>query len=176
MSRTNWEENAHTQHILCRWFTTLRKHHSKRTQHTRRQADIEGGDNVVGVANNDVGGGASSGATADLSAPSDGAAAAAGGAGVVDNSSPVVEDGNGLTATTQTVHSENGTPVTVKIVKTAAGNRAKRSWIWQVMHEFKPPINGKNVVCSACKQLMSWVSTSGTTGMTQHYRKKHPAL
>ena len=66
-----------------------------------------------------------------------GAAAAAGGGGVVDNnSSPVVEDGNGLTATTQTVHSENGTPVTVKIVKTATGNiRVKRSWIWQVMHQ-----------------------------------------
>ena len=76
-----------------------------------------------------VGGGASSGATADPSAPRDGAAAAAGGGGVVDNSSPVVEDSNGLTATTQTVHSENGSPVTVKIVKTAAGNRAKRSWI-----------------------------------------------
>ena len=53
------------------------------------------------------------------SVPSDGAAAAAGGGSVVDNSCPVVEDGNGLTATTQTVHSENnGTPVTVKIVKT----------------------------------------------------------
>ena len=89
---------------------------------------MEGGDNVGG-ANNDVGGGASSGAAADPSTPSDGAAA--GGGGVVDNSSPVVEDGNGLTATTQTVHSENSTPVTVKIVKTAAGNRAKRSWIWQ---------------------------------------------
>ena len=74
------------------------------------------------------GGGASSGATADPSAPSDGAAAAVGGGGVVDNISLVVEDGNGLTATTQKVHSENGTPVTVKIVKTAAGNRAK-SWV-----------------------------------------------
>ena len=84
--------------------------------------------------------------------------------GVVDNISAVVEDGNGLTATTQMVHSENGTSVTVKIVKTAAGNRAKRSWIWQVMHEFKPSINGENVICSACKHLMSWVSTSGTTG------------
>ena len=125
---------------------------------------MERGDNVGG-ANNDVGGGASSGAAADPSTPSDGAAAAAGGGGVVDNSSSaVVEDGNGLTATTQTVHSENGTPVTVKIVKTAAGNRAKRSWIWQVMHEFKPSINGKNVIYSACKHLMSWVSTSGTTG------------
>ena len=118
---------------------------------------MEGGDNVGG-ANNDVGGGASSGAAADPSTPSDGAAAAAGG-GVVDNNSPVVEDGNGLTATTQTVHSENSTAVTVKIVKTAAGNRAERSWIWQVMHEFKPSINGKNVICSACKHLMS-----GTTG------------
>ena len=127
---------------------------------------MEGGDNAVGSANNDVGvgGGASSGAAADPSMPSDGAAAAAGGGGVIDNSSPVVEDGNGLTATAQTVHSENNTPVEVKIVETAAGNRAKRSWIWQVMHEFKPPINGKNVICSACKHLMSWVSTSGTTG------------
>ena len=136
---------------------------------------MEGGDNVGG-ANNDVGGEASSGAAADPSAPSDGAAAAAGVGGVVDNSSSVVEDGNGLTATTQTVHSENGPSVTVKIVKTAAGNRAKKSWIWQVMHEFKPSINGKNVICSACKHLMSWVSTSGTAGMTQHYGKKHPAL
>ena len=113
---------------------------------------MEGGDNVGG-ANNDVGGGASSGAAADPSTPSDGAAAAAGGGGVVDNSSPVVEDGNGLTATTQTVHSENSTPVTVKIVKTAAADRAKRSWVWQVMHDFKPYINGKNVICSACKHL-----------------------
>ena len=44
------------------------------------------------------------------------------------------------------------------------------------MHEFKPSISGKNVICSACKHLMSWVSTSGTTGMTQHYGKKHPAF
>ena len=133
--------------------TSLRKNQSKRTQHARGQAVMEGGDNVGG-ANNDVGGGASSGAAADPSTPSDnGAAAAAGGGGVVDNSSPMVEDGNGLTATTQTVHSENGTPVTVKIVKTAAGNTAKRSWIWQVIHEFKPSINGKNVICSACKHL-----------------------
>ena len=128
---------------------------------------MEGGDHVGG-ANNDMGGGASPGAAADPSALSDGAAAAAGDGGVVDNSSPVVEDGNDLTATTQTVHSENGTPVTVKIVKTAAGNRAKSSWIWQVMHEFKPFINRKNVICSACKHLMSQISTSGTTGMTQH--------
>ena len=111
-----------------------------------------------------MGGGASLGAAADPSTPSDGAAAAVGGGGVVDNSSPVVEDCNGLTATTQMVHSENGTPVTVKVVKTAAGNRAKRSSIWQVIHEFKPSIKGKNVICSACIHLMSWVSTSGTTG------------
>ncbi|CAM9766237.1 unnamed protein product, partial [Ascophyllum nodosum] len=44
------------------------------------------------------------------------------------------------------------------------------------MHEFKPSINGKNVICSACKHLMSWVSTSGTTGVTQHYGKKQRAL
>ena len=118
-------KHTDTTHIvsLVHNNTSLRKHHSKRTQHARGQAVMKGGDNVGG-ASNDVGGGASSGAAADPSAPSDGAAAAAGGGGVVNNSSPVVEDGNGLTATTQTVHSQNGTPVTVK---TAAGNRAKRS-------------------------------------------------
>ena len=55
---------------------------------------MEGGDNAVGSANNDVGvgGGASSGAAADPSTPGDGAAAAAGGGGVLDNITPVVED------------------------------------------------------------------------------------
>ena len=56
--------------------------------------------------------------------------------------------------------SENGTPVTVKIVKTAAGNRAKRSWIWQVMYEFKPSFNGKNVICSACKHHIGQLNSS----------------
>ena len=130
---------------------------------------MEGGDDAVGSPNNDVGvgGGASSGAAADPSTPSDGAAAAAGGGGVIDDKQQSSRDGgcgNGLTATIQAVHSENGTPVTVKIVKTAAANRAKMSWIWQVMHEFKPSINGKNVICLACKHLMNWVSTRGTTG------------
>ena len=133
-----------TIYILCRWFISTPKHTQHKGsntpnahKHARGQAVMEGGDNVGG-SNNDVGEGASSVAAADPCAPSDGAAAAAaaGGGGVVDNSSPVVEVGNGLTATTQTVHSENGTPVTVKVVKTAAGNRAKRSWVWQVMHDF----------------------------------------
>ena len=90
------------------------------------------------------------------SAPSDGAAAAAaaGGGGVVDNSSPVVEVGNGLTATTQTVYSENSTPVTVKVVKTAAGNRAKGSWVWQVIHEFKPSGNGKTLSARPAKRKL----------------------
>ena len=75
-------KNTHTHNTI----TSLRKHHSKRTQHARVRAVMEGGDNVGG-ANNDVGGGASSGAAADPFTPSDGAAAAAGGGGVVDNSS-----------------------------------------------------------------------------------------
>ena len=74
-------KNTHTALL----FTSLRKHHSKRTQHARGQAVMEGGDNVGGGANNDVGGGASSGTAVDPSTPSDGAAAAAGGGDVVDN-------------------------------------------------------------------------------------------
>ena len=90
-------KHTHTTHFVSLVHNkTLRKHPSKRTQYDRGQAVMEGGDNV-GVANNDVGGAASSGATVGPSTPSDGAAAAAGGGGVVDNSSPVVEDGNNLT-------------------------------------------------------------------------------
>ena len=58
---------------------------------------MEGGDNIGGT-DNDVGGGALSGSAADPSTPSNDPAAAADGGGVVDNSSPVVDDGSGLTA------------------------------------------------------------------------------
>ena len=44
-------KNTHTTLLL----TSLRKHHSRRTQHARGQAVMEGGDNAVGSANNDVG-------------------------------------------------------------------------------------------------------------------------
>ena len=62
----------------------------------------------------------------------------------------MVEDGNDLTATIQTVHSENGTPVTVKIVETAAGNRAKRSWIWQVIHQPEKDLLGLQTLDDLC--------------------------
>ena len=55
-------KHTHTHNTTIN--TTLRKHHSKRTQHARGQGVMEGGDNVGG-ANNDVGGGASSGAAVD---------------------------------------------------------------------------------------------------------------
>ena len=93
---------------------------------------MEGDDNVGG-ANNDVGEGASSDTAADPSAPGDGAAAAAAaGGGVVDNSTLVAEVGNDLTATRQTVHSENGTPVTVKVVRLqlAIGPRGRGFGKW----------------------------------------------
>lgn len=133
-------------------------------------------------------GGEDIGAAVDPFGPGDAAASAAaasaagGDGGGADNnssssSSPAVPQvGDGIAGTTETVHSENGTPFTVKLVKATAGNNAKRSWVWKVMHEFTPSINGKNAFSSVCRHLVGWVSTSGTTGLTLHYKKKHPAL
>ena len=139
-----------------------------------RPAVMEGGANVGGV-NNDVGEGGSPVVT-DPSADSSGACAAAdaaGGGG--EDDSPVLGGvvGDG-TAPTQTVHSQNGTPFTVTVVPAKAGQQAKRSWIWQVMHKFSPAVAGKNVVCSVCKHLLAWKARSGTNGMTKHFKTRHP--
>ena len=111
-----------------------------------RPAVMEGGANVGGV-NNDVGEGGSPVVT-DPSAESGGAAAAAAAGGGGEDDSPVLGGvvGDG-TAPTQTFHSQNGTPFTVTVVPAKAGQQAKMSWIWQVMHEFSPAVAGKNVVC-----------------------------
>ena len=128
---------------------------------------MEGGANVGGV-NNGVGEGGSPVVT-DPSAESGASAAAAvaGGGGEDDSSVLRGVVGNG-TAPTQTVHSHNGTPFTVTVVPAKAGQQAKRSWIWQVMHELSPAVAGKNVVCSVCKHLLAWKARSGTNGMTKH--------
>ena len=137
-----------------------------------RPAVMEGGANVGGV-NNDVGEGGSPVVT-DPSAES-GAGAAAAAAGGGEDDSPVLGGvvGDG-TAPTATVHSQNGTPFTVTVVPAKAGQQAKRSWIWQVMHEFSPTIAGKNVRCSVCKHLLAWKARSGTNGMTKHFKTRHP--
>ena len=100
-----------------------------------RPAVMEGGANVGGV-NNDVGEGGSPVVT-DPSAESGAAAAAAAAGGGGEDDSPVLGGvvGDGTSPTT-TVHSQNGTPFTVTVVPAKAGQQAKRSWIWQVMHEF----------------------------------------
>ena len=119
-----------------------------------RPAVMEGGANVGGV-NNDVGEGGSPVVTDPSAESGAGAAAAAAGGGGEDDSpvlGGVVGDG---TAPTTTVHSQNGTPFTVTVVPAKAGQQAKRSWIWQVMHEFSPTVAGKNVRCSVCKHLLA---------------------
>ena len=73
------------------------------------------------------------------------------------------------------LHSRNGTPVEVTIVPQTTGKNAKRSWVWQVFHQFTPAINDKNVFCRACKHLLKWKSTTGTRGMSEHY-KTHTKL
>ena len=138
-----------------------------------RPAVMEGGANVGGV-NNDVGEGGSPVVTDPSAESGAGAAAAAAGGGGKDDSpvlGGVVGDG---TAPTTTVHSQNGTPFTVTVVPAKAGQQAKKSWIWQVMHEFSPTVAGKNVRCSVCKHLLAWKARSGTNGMTKHFKTRHP--
>ena len=138
-----------------------------------RPAVMEGGANVGGV-NNDVGEGGSPVVTDPSAESAAGAAAAAAGGGGEDDSpvlGGVVGDG---TAPTTTVHSQNGTPFTATVVPAKAGQQAKRSWIWQVMHEFSPTVAGKNVRCSVCKHLLAWKARSGTNGMTKDFKTWHP--
>ena len=168
-------------YFLLVFIIVLVAHNHASQQHTTnnnntpegRPAVIEGGANVGGV-NNDVGEGGSPVVTDPSAESGAGAAAAAAGGGGEDDSpvlGGVVGDG---TAPTTTVHSQNGTPFTVTVVPAKAGQQAKRSWIWQVMHEFSPTVAGKNVRCSVCKQLLAWKARSGTNGMTKHFKTRHP--
>ena len=168
-------------YFLLVFIIVLVAHNHASQQHTTnnnntpesRPAVMEGGANVGGV-NNDVGEGGSPVVTDPSAKSGAGAAAAAAGGGGEDDS-PVLGGvvGNG-TAPTTTVHSQNGTPFTVTVVPAKAGQQAKRSWIWQVMHEFSPTVAGKNVRCSVCKHLLAWKARSGTNGMTKHFKTRHP--
>ena len=169
-------------YFLLVFIAVLVAHNHASQQHTTnnntpegRPAVMEGGANVGGV-NNDVGEGGSPVVTdpsAESGAGAGAAAAAAGGGG--EDDSPVLGGvvGDG-TAPTQTVHSQNGTPFTVTVVPAKAGQQAKRSWICQVMHEFSPAVAGKHVRCSVCKHLLAWKARSGTSGMTKHFKTRHP--
>ena len=77
-------------------------------------------------------------------------------------------------AAQETLRTNNGTVVSVTIVPQTAGRKTKRSWVWQVFSEFTPSINGKNVFCTVCRHLLSWKASSGTHGLADHYKVKHP--
>ena len=73
----------------------------------------------------------------------------------------------------------DGKPVEVTVVPRGRGLRgknSKRSWVWQVMHEIVPSVDGNNVFCGACQHLLKWKSEHGTRGLGQHYKLKHPEL
>ena len=125
-----------------------------------------------------VGDGAGSGSSGVV--PSDGGGSAVGGDGAAATPTPaadgrVVPQLDSVDATT-TLRSGNGTPVTVTIVPQTSGKSAKRSWVWQVFHQFTPAILEKNVFCQACKHLLKWKPASGTHGMSAHYKKNHRRL
>ena len=159
--------------VLVAYNHASQQHTTNNNTPEGRPAVMEGGANV-GSVHNDVGEGESPVVT-DPSAESAAAAAAAAAGGGGEDDSPVLEGvvGDG-TAPTQTVHSQNGTPFTVTVVPAKAGQQAKRSWIWQAMHEFSPAVARKNVVCSVCKRLLAWKARSGANGMAKHFKTRHP--
>ena len=68
-----------------------------------------------------------------------------------------------------------------------AGRRKLTAWVWRYVSRFAPTINDKNVLClvkaadgTACKHLMKWSpgdsnkKGTGTTGLANHIKKKHP--
>ena len=73
---------------------------------------------------------------------------------------------------------------TVTIYDAPAGKKKKTSWVWQVMQEFAPPINNKNVRCIVmvlkngvhkhCGALQRWVPNAGTKGLMNHVERQHP--
>ena len=69
----------------------------------------------------------------------------------------------------KTLLSSNGTLVEVTFVARSGGKNTKTSWVWTVMHQFSPLVNGKNVFCSACKKLLYWKGGTGTSGLSRHY-------
>lgn len=87
------------------------------------------------------------------------------------------QQSDGATAEhTVSFHTADGKPVEVTIVPRPRGKNSKRSWVWQVMYEFVPTVDGNNVFCATCRHLLKWKSEHGTRGLGQHYRLKHPEL
>lgn len=114
-------------------------------------------------------------------APSDGGGSAVGGDGAASATPTPAADGRVVPQldcvdATTTLRSGDGTPVTVTIVPQTSGKSAKRSWVWQVFHQFKPAILEKNVFCQACKHLLKWKPRAGTHGMSEHYKTRHRRL
>ena len=84
---------------------------------------------------------------------------------------------DGATEHKVSLNNADGKPVEVTIVpRGPRGKNSKRSWVWQVMHEIVPSVDGNNVFCGACQHFLKWKSQHGTRGLGQHYKLKHPEL
>ena len=120
------------------------------------------------------------------SAEADGSAASsAPGSNPVDEGEPpeaVLQPPN----TAETTVSENKS-FSVTIQPPMAGRRKWTAWVWRNASRFAPTINDNNVLClikaadgTACKHLMKWSpgdsnkKGTGTTGLANHIKKKHP--
>jgi hypothetical protein len=105
-----------------------------------------------------------------------------GGSGAVN---PSTADGGPAAGSTATVRNKVGRPIKVTIVAAPAGKKSKVSWVWQLMRQFTPPVNSKNVFCAVevlrrgvrtqCRHLLTWIAKNGTTGMLKHVQKEHKA-
>ena len=99
--------------------------------------------------------------------------------------SPSPLETGGATSVNQLLVQKSRTKTaTVKICDAPVGKKMKTSWVWQVMQEFAPPINNKNVRCivmvlkngvqKQCGALQRWVPNAGTKGLMNHEERQHP--
>ena len=90
--------------------------------------------------------------------------------------------------TAETTISESNKSFSVTIQPPMVGRSKLTAWVWQYVSRFAPTINDENVLClvkaadgTACKHLMKWSpgdsnnkKGTGTTGLANHIKKKHP--
>ena len=103
----------------------------------------------------------------------------------VSEASGHVDAGAGETTTVQDAlsHRTKRKKVTqsVTVVEPPSGRHVKQSWVWKIMQEFLPAVNGKNVRCRVevcdrgrkrpCGALFKWIPENGTSGMSKRVSK-----
>ena len=98
--------------------------------------------------------------------------------------SPSPPETGGATSVKQFFIQKSRTTTAKVTICDAPVGKKKTSWVWQLMQEFAPPINNKNVRCivmvlkngvqKQCGALQRRVPNAGTKGLVNHVERVHP--